>query len=126
MTIQPEAGRRILIVEDEMMIAMMLEDMLTDLGYGIAGLAAKPDQALAAIAQGSIDAAILDVNLDGRNSYEIAAALTEKGVPFLFSTGYSALALDERYRGRRLLQKPFRQDELGIALNAVLSEKDRA
>jgi CheY-like chemotaxis protein len=120
MTGDNPAGCKVLIVEDEMMIAMMIEDMLFDLGYQVAGMAAKPGQALEMIRSGSPDAAILDVNLDGQNSYEIAAALDAQGVPFLFSTGYGAHGVAERFRGRPILQKPFRQEDLEKALSQVL------
>jgi len=123
MTNQPLSGQRVLIVEDEMMIAMMLEDMLSQLGCTVAAMAANPASALAIIESQPIDAAVLDVNLDGQTSYGVAAALEERGIPFLFSTGYGALALDERYRRRRLLQKPFRQEDLGKALSAILAER---
>ncbi len=120
MTGESPVGQKILIVEDEMMIAVMLEDMLYDLGYGVVGTAAKPSQALDIIQSASPDAAILDVNLDGQSSYEIAVALDERGVPFLFSTGYGAHGVAERFRGRPVLQKPFRQEELEKVLGAML------
>lgn len=120
MTDEPTNGRKILIVEDETMIAIMLEDMLDELGYGVAGIAAKTPQALELIDRVPIDAAILDLNLAGQDSYDIAAALEERGVPFLFSTGYAALAVEERYRERPFLQKPFRQEELQRALSGML------
>jgi CheY-like chemotaxis protein len=119
------ARPRVLIVEDEMMIAIMLEDMLDDLGCIVAGVACKPDEALAMIADGPLDAAILDVNLNGAHSFDIAAELTERSVPFMFSTGYGAINLDERYRSRPVLQKPFRQEELQSALEAVLAKQLR-
>lgn len=122
MTHDPVSGQKILIVEDETMIAIMLEDMLEELGYGLAGVAAKPHQALDIIGRAHIDAAILDVNLDGQNSYEIAAKLEERGIPFLFSTGYAAVAVDERFRRHPFLQKPFRQEELQHALSAMLAQ----
>ena len=122
MTADSQSGRKILVVEDESMIAIMLEDMLEDLGYGLAGVAAKPKQALEILAANHVDAAILDVNLDGHSSYEIAAVLEERGIPFLFSTGYAALAVEERFRARPFLQKPFRQEELGRALSAMLAQ----
>jgi CheY-like chemotaxis protein len=103
------------------MIAIMLEDMLDELGYGVAGVAAKTPQALELIDRVPIDAAILDLNLAGQDSYDIAAALEERGVPFLFSTGYAALAVEERYRERPFLQKPFRQEELQKALSGMLN-----
>jgi DNA-binding response OmpR family regulator len=112
---------RILIVEDEMMIAIMLEDMLDELGCAVAGIAGKPEEAMAFIESQPIEAAILDVNLNGIQSFAIAAALDERGVPFMFSTGYGALVVEERYRTRPVLQKPFRQEELEAAVNVMLA-----
>lgn len=117
---EAQSGQKILIVEDETMIAIMLEDMLDELGYRVAGVAAKTPQALALIDSAPIDAAILDLNLAGHDSYDIAAALEDRGIPFLFSTGYAALAVEERYRSRPFLQKPFRQEELQKALSKML------
>jgi CheY-like chemotaxis protein len=120
MSNEAQYGQKILIVEDEAMIAIMLEDMLDELGYGVAGIAAKTPQALELIDSTPVDAAILDVNLSGQESYDIAAVLEERGIPFLFSTGYAALAVEERYRSRPFLQKPFRQEELQKALSKML------
>jgi CheY-like chemotaxis protein len=121
MNSDPLAGRQILIVEDDAMIAAMLVDMLDEIGCKVAGIAAKPAQALAIIGAGqAIDAAILDVNLGGNTSFDIAAALEERRIPFLFSTGYTAVSVQERYRGRPFLQKPFRQEELQRALSGML------
>lgn len=114
---------RILIVEDEMIIAMMLEDMLDELGYEIAATAARPAQALEAIAARPIDVAVLDVNLGGDNSYGIAGALRQRGIPFLFSTGYAGLTLEEPYRDHRVLQKPYRQEDLARALETILRDR---
>ena len=122
MSTEPLSGQNILIVEDEMMVAVMLEDMLEEIGCKVAGIAAKPSQALEIIrAEQPIDAAILDLNLNGHNSYEIAAALEARRIPFLFSTGYGAPVVDERYRGRPFLQKPFRQEDLQQALTGMLA-----
>jgi DNA-binding response OmpR family regulator len=112
---------RILIVEDEMMIAIMLEDMLDELGCAVAGIAGKPEEAMAFIESQPIEAAILDVNLNGIQSFEIAAALDKRGVPFMFSTGYGAIVVEERYRTRPVLQKPFRQEDLEAAVNVMLA-----
>lgn len=122
MSTESPAGWRILIVEDEAMIAVMLEDMLGEIGCEIAGIAARSAQALAILgADTAIDAAILDVNLGGKTSFDIAAALDERRIPFLFSTGYEMLSVDARYRGRPFLQKPFRQEDLQQALSGILS-----
>jgi DNA-binding response OmpR family regulator len=113
---------RILIVEDEMMIAIMLEDMLDELGCAVAGIAGKPEEAMAFIESQPIEAAILDVNLNGAHSFAVAEALDERGVPYMFSTGYGAIVLEERYRTRPVLQKPFRQEELEAAVNVMLAK----
>ena len=83
------SGRRVLVVEDEMMILMMIEDMLADLGCESVTAAATVDQALALIDAQTFDAAMLDMNLNGNKSYAVADALAARGVPFVFSTGYS-------------------------------------
>lgn len=100
-------GRRILVVEDEMMILMMIEGMLGDLGCDHITSAATIEQALSIIGTQAFDAACLDVNLNGRESYPIADALAASGVPFAFSTGYSDGDMRERHRGRPVLKKPY-------------------
>lgn len=117
-------GRRILIVEDEMVVAMLLEDMLEDLGYQVAATAARESEALAAIAAIEIDAAILDVNLNGKRSYPIADALIERGIPLVFATGYGAGSLEHDYRDHPLLSKPFRISDLGNMLRSLRSQDD--
>ena len=85
------SGRRVLVVEDEMMILMIIEDMLADLGCESVTAAATVDQALALIDAQVFDAAMLDMNLNGNKSHAVADALAARGVPFVFSTGYSGL-----------------------------------
>src|SRR6202045_5470871 len=85
----PLSGRRVLVVEDETMVAWLLEDMLADLGCAVVGPAAHVNQALAMLDAEAIDAAVLDVNLQGQKSYPIADAIAARGVPFAFSTGYN-------------------------------------
>ena len=85
----PLSGRRVLVVEDETMVAWLLEDMLADLGCAVVGPAARVNQALAMLDAEAIDAAVLDVNLNGQMSYPVADALAARGVPFVFSTGYN-------------------------------------
>jgi DNA-binding response OmpR family regulator len=109
----------VLIVEDEMLVAMNIEDMLLDLGHEVAGIASRLAPGLALARDAAIDAAILDVNLAGEPSFPIAELLEERGVPFLFATGYGVQGIDERYRGRTVLQKPFRLADLGRALETV-------
>ena len=106
------SGHRVLVVEDEMMILMIIEDMLAELGCGSVTAAATVDQALALIGTQVFDAAMLDMNLNGSKSHDVADALAARGVPFVFSTGYSALDVRSGYRDRPVLKKPFPYDEL--------------
>src|ERR1700761_5826627 len=98
---------RILIVEDEMTIALLLEDMVTDLGHQVAGLAMRLPQALDLAETAEIDFAILDVNLDGRPSFPVADVLERRGVPFVFATGYGIEGIEAAYRRHVVIRKPF-------------------
>ena len=111
-----ERRLRILIVEDEMLVAMNVEDMLLELGHEVAGLASRLGPALALARDGRFDAAMLDVNLAGETSFPVADILIDRGIPFLFATGYGRPGIEERYRDFPMLQKPFRMAELGAAL----------
>ena len=115
------SGRKVLVVEDEMIVAWLLEDMLVDLGCAIVGPANSVNQALAMIDAEAFDAAVLDVNLDGQMSYPVADALTARGMPFVFSTGYDKDTLRDGYRTFPVLQKPFHRSELGDALAKLLT-----
>lgn len=120
MTAVMSGPHRILIVEDEPLIAMMLEDFLDALDRQLAGVADNVADALALIAAGAVDGAILDVNLRaGEQSWPIANALAEAGIPFLFSTGGSGDSINEAYRDRPTLSKPFTMDAVERALNAL-------
>ena len=112
---------RILVVEDEMMVSMLIEDMLTDLGCEIVGPYVRVDAALRAAREMDIDAAVLDFNLNGENTYPVARMLRERQIPFVFATGYGASVLNESFMGIPLLQKPFRRDELRRALQRAFS-----
>jgi CheY-like chemotaxis protein len=114
-----ERRLRILVVEDEMLVAMNIEDMLLDLGHEVAGIASRLAPALALAGEASIDAAMLDVNLAGENSFPVADILAARGIPFVFATGYGLQGIEERHRGRPLLQKPFRASDLGPVLLAL-------
>jgi CheY-like chemotaxis protein len=112
--------QRILIVEDEPLIAMMLEDFLDVLGKQMAGHADTVADALALIEGGNIDAAILDVNLrGGEQSWPIADALAARSVPFVFATGGSQEGLIEAHRARPTLAKPFTMDGVAKALDEL-------
>ena len=121
---QPLSGRRVLLVEDEVIVAWLLEDMLSDLGCSVVGPAASVKQALVMIDAGGIDVAMLDVNLNGEMSYPIADALAARSVPFVFSTGYHKDRLLERYRTFPALQKPFHASELAAILAKLLTPQE--
>jgi CheY-like chemotaxis protein len=124
MTKSPLSGRRILVIEDEMMVAMLLKDFLADLGCTVLGPAARVEQALAMIeAAGALDAAVLDINLNGQKSYPVADALAARGVPFVFATGYSRDSMLNGHREFPLLQKPFRLSKMADALAKLLTQR---
>jgi CheY-like chemotaxis protein len=112
------SGRRILVVEDEMLILMMIEDMLADMGCQSVTTAATVNQAISLIEERDFDAAMLDVNLTGDNSRPVADALAARGVPFFFSTGNGGHHTMDGYEDRLILRKPF----LGEALTAVFTK----
>ena len=114
-------ARRILIVEDEPLLAMNLEDMLIELGHHVAGTATRIDKALS-LAEGSeFNLAILDINLAGSNTFQVAAILQKRGIPFIFTSGYGADGLIDGYREACLLTKPFGVKELEHMIAKALS-----
>ena len=112
---------RVLVVEDEYLIRMLLEDMLADLGYDVGAAVGTIAEASALAAKDDFATAILDVNLDGQQVYPVADILAKRGVPFLFVTGYGEGSLPEPYRTRPALQKPFQAEQLKSALEALLA-----
>ena len=109
--------QRILIVEDEPLIAMMIEDFLDMLGKDHAGTAESVATALEIVEAGGVDAAILDVNLTGgEQSWPIAEALAAADIPFILATGGSGDMVAEAYRDRPVLAKPFTMDAVEKAL----------
>ena len=110
-------GRTILVVEDESLVAMLLETMLEDLSCQPVGPIGDVEEALAAIeAEDTLDAALLDVNVAGREVFPVAAALKAKGVPFVFSTGYGEGGLPDEWKGHPTIQKPFTEAAVRQAL----------
>jgi DNA-binding NtrC family response regulator len=120
----PFSGCRVLLVEDEMLVAWLFEDMLADLGCAVIGPASSVNQALAMIDAEAIDAAVLDVNLNGQMSYPIADALAARGVPFVLSTGYDKDTLPDGYQTFPVLQKPIQRSELSDTLAKLLTPKE--
>ena len=113
------AGLRVLVVEDEMMVSMLIEDMLTDLGCSVVGPASRLDEAIALAEAGGIDCAVLDVNLGGQPICPLADLLRTQGRPFAFATGYGDAGLRDVDRGCPVLQKPFREGDLARVLGEL-------
>lgn len=113
--------KRVLVVDDEMLVAMMLEDMLDDLGYHVVGPAGSLKQAMDLAERETLDCAILDLNLgNGVVSTPVAELLRARGVPFLLATGYGANAETDALGHAGLLGKPFSTSDVEAALKATL------
>ncbi|HUQ34893.1 MAG TPA: response regulator [Aestuariivirga sp.] len=120
------AVRQVLIVEDEPLLAMNLEDMLTQLGHVVTSTATRIDKALS-LAEGSeFDLAFLDINLAGSNTFGVGAILRKRNIPFIFTSGYGAEGLIDGYRAAHLLTKPFGVKELERMIALALSEDQAA
>ena len=114
-------GLKVLVVEDEMLVSMLVEDMLADLGCTVVGPAAELEEAMSLAQSADIDLALLDVNLGGRPIFPVADALKARGVPFAFASGYGEAGLSEDHRGAAVLQKPFREADLAKALPGLVA-----
>jgi CheY-like chemotaxis protein len=112
---------RVLIVEDEIVVALFMEDILAEFGYEVAGAIAHLDDALAR--EPDYDLAVLDVHLNGRSVFEFADRLAALGIPFVFATGYGERGIPDSHRGRPVLQKPFQPDDLKRALEQCQSAR---
>jgi DNA-binding response OmpR family regulator len=119
-------GLRVLLVEDEVMICLLLEDMLHEFGCEVVGPACDLERATG-LARGEegIDVAILDVNLGGQVVFPVAEILAERGVPILFSTGLDVDGLPEAWRGHETIQKPMGMAQLAASLGQVLRDQRR-
>lgn len=113
------SGLRVLVVEDEIMIALLLEDLLADFGHVVVGPLARLDKAVEAAGREAVDVAILDVNVNGREIYPVADTLAARGIPFVFCTGYDRQTLRAPYGDRPTLRKPFRRHDLREVLDAL-------
>ena len=95
-----------------MLVALMVVDMLERLGHEVIGPATRLKQAIDLAQREAFDLAILDVNLQGTESYPVAEVLVMRGIPFVFASGYESVSLRQPFAGRPILQKPFREHDL--------------
>ncbi len=105
-------GRRVLLVEDEALVALMIQDCLTECGHSVIGPISRASDALQAAKESDYDAAILDIDLGDGMAYPVADILSARGVPFVFVTGYEADAVDDRFGNVPVLQKPIERPML--------------
>ncbi len=115
-------GRRVLVVEDEIFVAMLVEGLLQDLGCDVVGPVSNVADALALVRKERLDAAVLDVNLGSERVFPVADSLTVSSVPFVFVTGYDRTALTETYVNHPMIQKPFEPMGFGEALADQLAK----
>jgi len=113
-------GLRVLLVEDEALVALLIEQHLSELGCTLAGSARSIAKAMELLDREKVEAAILDMNVAGKSSEPVAERLDTLGIPFLFASGYGAGGLGSRWGGYPVLQKPFSLDELKAMLLACL------
>ncbi len=113
------AKSRALVVEDEVLMAMMVEEMLRELGYEVAALSTHLDQAVLLARTAAFDFALLDINLNGQHSFPVADVVRSRGLPLVFATGYGSRILIPPYLDSPLLQKPFSLEELRRTLIGV-------
>lgn len=111
-----QTAKRVLIVEDEILLAMHLEDMLIALGHDVVGQATRVDIAIELASKSEIDFAVLDINVAGTKSFPVADILRQRGIPFAFATGYGVEGLMDGYRDFPILQKPYSEEDLERAI----------
>ncbi|MEN4957952.1 response regulator [Pseudomonas syringae] len=111
---------KVLLVEDETMLAMLMEMMLEDLGFATAYHASTLNDGVEYARNGEYDLAILDINIIGGNSFPIAAAIADRGIPFMFCSGYGRLGIPDAWLNRRCVAKPFSAEQLSEALSELL------
>ena len=111
-----QEAKRVLIVEDEFLVAMLLEDLLTEMGHQVIGTFAQVDEAMKFANQADVNFAILDINLAGATSFPVAEILRRRGIPFLFASGYGSTGLASAFENELTLQKPYEPAELERAI----------
>jgi len=110
---------RVFFAEDEPLVAMLVEDMLVEIGCDVASFALTGDDALRMAREAEFDVAVLDVNLDGETSYPAAEALRARGIPFIFATSYGVRGMNPAFADVPVLQKPFRKEDLARLLKGI-------
>ena len=113
---------RVLLVEDEVLITLLLQDMLLDLECEVADAPATLDDALSAARNGAFDLALIDLNLHGKLTYPVADILKARQIPFIFVTGYGSAALEPAYADALVLEKPFHRKDLEAIIARVFSD----
>ena len=116
----PTSALQVLVVEDESMVAMLIEDMLVDLGHHVVATSANMSKASKLVSDCAADLAILDINLNGEETYPLAASLMSRKIPFIFATGYGASGIKTRWSEVPVLQKPFQVRELAISIDRAI------
>lgn len=114
-----------LIIEDESLLSLLLEDMLAELGCKVVGSASSVPEAIEAVSKVDAQAAILDIKLGDEKSFAVAQALTARGIPFVFATGYGDGQVEDPWREHHVLQKPFAQDQLADLLARALGGQQK-
>lgn len=120
------AGLRVLVVEDEGSVALLIENMLEELGCHVTASVATLAKALSVARADSFDLALLDINLDGELVFPVAEILKSRQLPFVFSTGYGRMGVPEAFKECDVLNKPFTIEELSTKLQSMFGKSDRA
>ena len=111
--------KRVLIVEDEVLVAMLIEQLMERLGYEVVAVSSHLEEAVALAGTLDVDFAMLDINLNGKQSFPVAEVLRGRAIPFIFVTGYGAAALASDFADAPVVQKPFGRDTLREALDKL-------
>jgi DNA-binding response OmpR family regulator len=114
-----DVARRVLVVEDEALVAMLVEDALLDAGFGVIGPAATVEEAMSLLARERPDAVVLDLNLAGETSTPVADALAARGIPYVIATGYGVSGLPAGHQDAMVLAKPYDPAELTAMLSRI-------
>ena len=122
----PLNGLRVLIVEDETLVAMLIEEYLVEMGCEVAFSASRIAKAFKGLQTSRIDVAVLDVNVAGESISQLVDVLHQRGIPFIFASGYGPRGVDARWSGSPVLQKPFTGTDLRRALLATLKNTSKS